>query len=58
VNVRRCDGRTVVQLGHITIKTDMINRHRYNDLRKKDKVKERDVLWALKESGKGFNDDG
>jgi len=53
-NVRREDGVTIVDLGHRRIKTDMINRHRYNDLRKKDTVSLKDVLWALRESGKGF----
>jgi len=52
--VSREDGETIVQLGHIRVRTDLINRYRYNDLRKKDRPGPRDVVWALKESKKGF----
>lgn len=36
--ITRTKGITKIDMGSLTIKTNAINRHRFNDLRKKDKL--------------------
>ena len=37
--ITRKKGKTTIEWQNITITTDKINRHRYNDLRKKTNIK-------------------
>jgi len=48
----RVKGITTVVIGNITIRTSLINRHRFNNLRKKTRLKPIDVIRAIKKSDK------
>ena len=44
--LRRSNGVTILEIGNVTLKTDKINRFRYNNLRKKEKITMYDFLSA------------
>lgn len=48
IKVKRIKGVTLIQVGNLVIKTDKINRYRYNDLRKKKVITQKDVFNILK----------
>ena len=41
-------GKTIINLGMLEIKTNMIRKHVFNTLKKKPAINHKDVLWALK----------
>lgn len=47
-SIKRTKGITIVQLGNLTIKTNLISRNRFNDLRKQPVIRPHEVLGILK----------
>lgn len=50
--IKRDRGQTIFNLGPMMIRTDAINRHEYNRLRKLQKIKLNDVFLALRKPKK------
>lgn len=46
--ITRRNGKTIVDLGNVTIKTTLINRHKHNRLRKKPIVSVKDIFLVLR----------
>lgn len=46
MKIKRSKGKTILEAGNITLKTNKINRHKFNDLRKLDKITPYDFLRA------------
>lgn len=45
--LKREDGVTYIEVAGLKIATSKINRHRFNDLRKKKCITVSDILWAM-----------
>lgn len=50
MSIKRKNGLTIIDLEGLgmRIKTNLINRHRFNDLTKKDKILPTDIMLALR----------
>jgi hypothetical protein len=47
MEVKRKKGITIIELGNFVIRTDKINRYRYNDLKKLSKTNPKKILKIL-----------